>query len=168
MGWLRVAGTGRIPVDGTTVTWSVAEGHRGRRWREAITRDGAVVHSLLLELDPEGRFAHAELTTPAGLLTLHPEGDNTLHGNAITRAGVTHVRGLPWGREDVVLIDGSVVSSVVAGHWQLARGLAALDVVRVQSDLSLARERGKLESAPVDGRGMPLLDDSQQWPVEED
>jgi hypothetical protein len=167
MGWLRVAGTGRIPVDGTTVTWSVAEGHRGQRWREAVTRDGAVVHSLLLELDPEGRFAHAEITTPAGLLTLHPEGDGTIHGNAITTAGITHVRGLPWGTEDVVVIDGSVVSSAVAGHWQLARGLDDLGVLRVSPDLSLARERGTLEHASVDSRGLPLLDESHQWPLEE-
>jgi hypothetical protein len=166
MGWLRVAGTGRSP-DGATVTWSVAEGRRGRRWREAVVRDGAVVHSLLLELDPEGRFAHLELTTPAGLLTLHPEGDGTIHGNAVAAAGITHVRGLPWEPDDVVLIDGSVVCAVVAVQWQLGRGAEDLGVLRVAVNLSLERERRSIERVPVDGRGLPLLEDAHQWPLEE-
>jgi hypothetical protein len=167
MGWLRVAGTGRS-ADGATVTWSVAEGRRGRRWREAVARDGAIVHSLLFELDPDGRFAHLELTTPAGLLTLHPEGDGTIHGNAITVSGVAHVRGLPWDRDDVVLVDGSVVCAVVAVQWQLSRGAEDLGVVRVAVNLSLERERKGIELAPVDGRGMPVLEDAHQWPLEED
>jgi hypothetical protein len=166
MSWLRVAGTGRTS-DGATVTWSVAEGRRGRRWREAVSRDGTVVHSLLLELDPEGRFAHLELTTPAGLLTLHPEGDGSLHGNAVTAAGVTHVRGLPWQPDDVILIEGSVVCRAVAGQWQLARALDALGAVRVEADLSLARERASDAAAPVDGRALPVLQDSREWPLEE-
>ena len=165
MGWLRVAGTGRSP-DGATVTWSVAEGRRGRRWREAVSRDGMVVHSLLLELDPEGRFAHLELTTPAGLLTLHPEGDGTLHGNAVTAAGIAHVRGLPWEPDDVILVEGSVVCQVVAGQWQLAYGLVDLGVVRIAPDLSLARERTTLDRASIDGRGLPALQDSHEWPLE--
>jgi hypothetical protein len=166
MGWLRVAGTGRA-LDGATVTWSVAEGRRGRRWREAVARDGMVVHSLLLELDPDGRFAHLELTTAAGLLTLHPEGDGTLHGNAVTPAGITHVRGLPWQPDDVILIEGSVVCRAVAGQWQLARELDGLDAVRVEADLSLTRKRATDAAPPVDGRGLPVLQDSREWPLEE-
>ena len=86
MGFLRVAGTGRSP-DGDTVTWSVAEGRRGRRWRESVVQDGAVVHSLLFELDPDGRFAHLELTTTAGLVTLHPEGDGTILDHSLIAYG---------------------------------------------------------------------------------
>lgn len=166
MGWLRVAGSGRSR-DGATVTWSVAEGRRGRRWREAVTRGGAVRHSLLFELDPAGRFAHLELTTPAGLLTLHPEGDGTIHGNAVTAAGVAHVRGLPWNQDDVILIDGSVVCQVVAGQWQLARGLDDLGVIRVAPDLSVTRERTTVDLALADSRGLPSLHDSREWPLEE-
>jgi hypothetical protein len=166
LGWLRVAGTGRAP-DGATVTWSVAEGRRGRRWREAVARDRAVLHSLLFELDTDGRFAHLELTTPAGLLTLHPEGDGTIHGNAISAAGIAHVRGLPWGPDDAILIERSVVCQLVAGQWQLARGLDSLGVVRVAPDLSLSRERTTIELAPVDDRGLPALEDSHRWPLEE-
>ncbi|HEU5203970.1 MAG TPA: hypothetical protein VFU17_06695 [Candidatus Limnocylindrales bacterium] len=167
MSWLRVAGTGRSP-DGATVTWSVAEGRRGRRWREAVVRDGAVVHSLLFELDPDGRFAHLELTTPAGLLTLHPEGDGTLHGNAVTAAGITHVRGLPWEPDDVVLIDGSIVCAVVAVQWQRSRGAEDVGLVRVGVNLSLERERKSIEFDAVDGRGLPVLEDAHQWPLEQD
>lgn len=166
MGWLRVAGTGRAR-DGATVTWSVAEGRRGRRWREAVTRNGAVAHSLLFELDPEGRFAHLELTTPAGLLTLHPEGDGTLHGNAVTGAGITHVRGLPWDTDDVILIDGSVVCEVIAGQWQRARELDTLGAIRVAADLSLTRDRTTVDPASGDPGGLPALADSQEWPLEE-
>ena len=165
MGWLRVAGTGRSLDD--TITWSVAEGRRGRRWREAVIREGAVVHSLLLELDADGRFAHLELTTPAGLLTLHPEGDGTLHGNAIIGAGITHVRGLPWQSDDVVLVEGSVVCRAVAGAWQIARGLDQLGIVRIGPDLSLARDRSAIVAAPADVRGLPLLEGGRQWPLEE-
>jgi hypothetical protein len=163
MGWLRVAGTGRA-ADGTTVTWSLAEGRRGRRWREAVSRNGAVVHSLLFELDPEGRFAHLELTTPAGLLTLHPEGDGTIHGNVVTASGITHVRGLPWGEDDVVLVDGSAICNVVAGQWQLARQLDDLGVVRVATDMSLTRDRTSVGGTHG---ALPALEDSHQWPLEE-
>jgi hypothetical protein len=165
MEWLRVAGTGRSS-DGAIVTWSVAEGRRGRRWREAVVDHGAVVHSLLFELDPDGRFSHLELTTPAGLLTLHPEGDGTIHGNSITAAGVTHIRGLPWQPDDVIVIERSVVCQVVAGQWQVARGLDDLGVLRVASDLSLTRERSAVAPAPVD-RGLPVLEDSREWALEE-
>ena len=34
----RVAGWGRGPDDGTVVTWTVAEGRKGRRWREVVAR----------------------------------------------------------------------------------------------------------------------------------
>jgi hypothetical protein len=166
MGWLRVAGTGRSH-ERATVIWSVAEGRRGRRWREAVVRDEAVVHSLLLELDPEGRFAHLELTTPAGLLTLHPEGDGTLHGNAVTAAGISHVRGLPWDPDDVVILRDSVVSQAIAGKWVLSRRLNRVGVVTVAPDLSLTRERTTIWLAPMDGEGLPVLKDWQRWPLEE-
>ena len=59
---------------------------RGRQARPALAgddpADGAGLrHALLLETAPDGSFSHLELATPAGLLTLHPEGDGTLHGN---------------------------------------------------------------------------------------
>src|SRR5689334_6864494 len=108
-GWLRRAGSALRP-GGDHVTWSVAEGRRGRRWREVVVdAGGAVRHSLLLELDPDGRFSHLELSTAAGLLTLHPEGDGTLHGNAVTGDGVRHIAGWAWDAERAIEVEGSVV-----------------------------------------------------------
>ena len=58
----------------------------------------------------DGAFSHLELSTPAGLLTLHPEGDGTLHGNAIEAGGIRHVVGLPWDGSGVVDIEGSAIA----------------------------------------------------------
>ena len=78
----RAAGWGRGP-DGTVVTWTVAEGRKGRRWREVVARGTDVVHALLLETDPNGRFSHLELARADGLWTFHPEPDGTIHGNHV-------------------------------------------------------------------------------------
>ena len=84
-GWLRRAGR-LLLGGGETVLWSVAEGRRGRRWRSARRdADGNLVSDLLLELDPVGRWTRLELATTAGILTLHPEPDDTaVHGNVVT------------------------------------------------------------------------------------
>ena len=97
---LRVGGRG-AGADGVEVVWSVAEGSRGRRWREARSTAAGIKTSLLLETDPSGLFAHLELSTPTGLLTLHPETDGSLHGHAVVgergeELGVEHVVGLAW------------------------------------------------------------------------
>src|SRR5689334_12470317 len=92
--WQRRAGHVRVG-GGASITWSVAEGHRGRRWREVVRVGGGrpgIRHSLLLETDPDGRFNHLELSTEGGLLTLHPEGDGTLHGNAVVDHGEAGLR----------------------------------------------------------------------------
>ena len=92
----RKAGWGTAS-DGSLVTWTVSEGRRGRRWREVIARDGAVVHALLLETDPDGRFSHMELARADGLWTFHPEADGTLHGNHVgSGSGVGHIAGRPF------------------------------------------------------------------------
>ncbi len=96
-GPLRFGGRGQ-GADGAAVVWSVAEGSKGRRWREVRNVGGGVASSLLLETDAAGRFSHLELSTPSGLLTLHPEPDGTLHGHAIVSDGVEHVEGLAVGR----------------------------------------------------------------------
>jgi hypothetical protein len=109
---VRRAGHARIDGGGT-ITWSVADGRLGRRWRSA-TRDaaGRLTAALLLEIDPAGRVSKVELASPAGLLSLHPEGD-LLHGNVVSEAGVHHVR-LPWSRRHVLLIAGSAVADAAA------------------------------------------------------
>jgi len=160
--WLRVAGTGRDPR-GALVTWSLAEGSRGRRWREVVVRDGRISQSLLLELGPGGRFAHLELSAPAGLLTLHPEGDGTLHGNTVTGEGVAHVEGLPWDAEGVVLVEESSVCAAVAAA---AVSTVAREALRIGADLSLMRSTVTAGDLAADERGLPRLADARTWPLE--
>lgn len=108
---VRLAGHGHRP-DGAVVTWTVADGHRGRRWREVVTHGQTVVHSLLLETDPHRRFSHLELSVPDTLLTLHPETDGTLHGNRVSADGsnVTHIRGQAFGVGAFIVVAASPVS----------------------------------------------------------
>jgi hypothetical protein len=185
-GWLRRAGHLALD-DGRAVTWSVAEGRRGRRWREAVRKPDqpGIRHSLLLELDPDGWFSHLELSTGAGLLTLHPEGDGTLHGNVIRATGVEHLRGLSWNPHAIVLIDGSVISRLAAFP-----GLATVlepgsvrsaVVLRVPADLHLRTateqvgrsEDGRKwsiegeETLRVDDDGLLPTSPPAEWPLED-
>jgi hypothetical protein len=161
---LRRAGSGHA-TDGRAVTWTVAEGGRGRRWREVVaTGEGSVVSSLLLELDPDGRFSHLELSTAAGLLTLHPEADGTLHGNVVTASGINHIRGMPWVADGVIVLAGSAVCQAVAGT---GRGIGDLvPVLRIGADLTFARDTIQLTTADV-GDGLPVLSGAMSWPLEE-
>jgi hypothetical protein len=159
---LRRAGRGRLP-DGSTAIWSVSEGSRGRRWREMRrTANGGLIASLLLETHPEGRFAHIELSTAAGLLTLHPEADGTLHGNVIREAGIRHIEGLPWTPTSIVLVDGSVLASAAALRTLLGR---VADGVRISLELDIVAIQEAI-SGEVDDDGLPMLADAAAWPLE--
>lgn len=185
---VRRAGTGR-DADGRLVWWSVAEGQRGRRWRETVVAGGGLVHSLLLETGPDRRFTHLELATPSGLLTLHPEPDGTLHGNAVTDAGMRHVTGLAWDPDGLVLLPGSAIAGAAAGHLLatlLPPGAAPAGVsmsqlvLRIATDLSVATALADVELGTdgrhvvadsgvleADGDGLPVLDEARSWPLEE-
>jgi hypothetical protein len=181
---LRVGGRGQ-GADGASVVWSVAEGSRGRRWREVRNAGHAMASSLLLETDPAGRFAHLELSTPSGLLTLHPEGDGTLHGHAIVSDGVEHVAGLAWDADGIALLDGSTVcrlaavaglaDTLVAGasRGQLAVVIPAtlwLEVkpVRIERIDATTWRFGAEEPFAVDRDGLPVLRGGEIWPLEDD
>ncbi len=129
---VRLAGWGSLP-DGGQVTWTISEGRRGRRWREVIADGQAVRHALLLETDRDGRFSHLESASAAGLWTLHPEGDGTLHGNHVDphEPGVRHVTGWSFGADDAVFVAGSPLAAA-AVVWQLR------DVVRPGSEVACA------------------------------
>lgn len=116
----RAAGWGRRQ-DGATVTWTVAEGRRGRRWREVVATGEAVHHALLLETAADGRFSHLELARAGGLWTFHPEPDGTLHGNAVEhdQPEVRHVVGWAFGPDDLLLVEGSPLSAAAIA-WQLS------------------------------------------------
>jgi hypothetical protein len=179
---VRRAGSGRLP-DGARVTWTVADGARGRRWREAITDAAGIRHSLLLETGPDRRFAHLELSTPAGLLTLHPEADGTLHGNVVDAAGVRHVVGLSWDPDGLVDLEGSAITAAACA-WRLdggpsASGMRPVIVLRVSAGLGLEVVRASAErlwegswrlggrtrvAADADGAPVPL--EGESWPLE--
>jgi hypothetical protein len=143
----RLAGWGTL-ADGTTVTWTIAEGRRGRRWREVVAHGDAVRHALLLETDPGGRFSHLELARGGGLWTFHPETDGTLHGNVVGRdgAGIRHVEGWPFGPESVLLVEGSVIAAAAIA-WGAARASMAL-TPGVRADVSgvVVRASGALDA----------------------
>ena len=164
---VRRAGRG-TDATGALVVWSVAEGRGGRRWREVRSVTGSgVASSLLLETDPDGRFSHAELGTEAGLLTLHPEGDGTIHGNVVTAAGVEHVRGLPWSTDAVLLVEDSTIAAAAAAHALGHVVAAGTSVMRpaVIVNLGLAVRSGDVSITAVDGDGLPRLADSQTWSI---
>ena len=180
----RQAGWGTA-ADGSIVTWTVSEGRNGRRWREVVARGTAVVHALLLETDPDGRFSHLELARADGLWTFHPEGDGTLHGNHVDRSevGVRHVDGWSFRPDDVLLVDGSPIALAAATHrltGLVIGGSVAVDAIVVEIGGVLRREdalgierlsqtRWRIGDRPpieVDDAGLPMLDDAHQHPLE--
>jgi hypothetical protein len=161
--WLRRSGRG-YQADGSLVVWSVAEGRRGRRWREVVVEGNAVRSSLLLELEPGGRFSHVELTTASGLLTLHPEVDATLHGNAVTAGGIRHVAGLEWDRDGAIWLSGSSICLAAGRRPDGSRATAWLDV---GLDLALEMRIMRPDWTLVDADGLPLLVGGATWPLEE-
>jgi hypothetical protein len=163
--WLRRAGRG-VDADGAVVTWSLAEGRRGRRWRESRVRGDAILSSLLFETDPDGRFSHLELSTPAGLLTLHPEGDGTIHGNTVTEAGVGHVVGLPWDADGVVLIEGSSITAAAAAAVPSAQDLATVLRIGVDLTCNVGPESAGAVPREAGAEGLPRLRDARSWPLE--
>ena len=180
----RVAGWGR-GADGTVITWTVAEGRKGRRWREVVARGAHVVHALLLETDPDARFSHLELARADGLWTFHPEPDGTLHGNHVTASsGVRHVIGWPFGADDALLIEGSPVS-LAAIAWRHAtagedaRAVAAVVIgtdgtlhepadIRIERATSTRWLIGSSGEIEIDETGLPALDGGETWPLELD
>ena len=166
------------------MTWTVADGSKGRRWREAVTDGSGMRHSLLFETAPDRRFSHLELSMPSGLLTLHPEGDGTLHGNVVDPSGVRHVVGLPWEPDGLVDLEGSAVTAAACA-WLLER--AGSGGTGVPSVVLLIGRRLSLDTHRVaasrrwDGSwgvagasrfaadldGLPVLADAVTWPLEQ-
>ncbi len=145
--------------------------------------DGGLRHSLLLETAPGGRFSHLELATPAGLLTLHPEGDGTLHGNVIETGGIRHVAGLAWDDAGVVDVEGSAVAGAACAQ-RLSAEVAAGEsvrrtVLRITGGLLITTGPSQVERTDDAWRisggipfrvtvdGLPALPDAEDWPLEQ-
>jgi hypothetical protein len=133
--------------------------------------EGGLISSLLLETDSDDRFSHIELSTAAGLLTLHPEGDGTLHGNIVTDDGIRHITGLPWPPDSVVLLVGSPTAAAAAGRTIAVSGAARVHVLTIYIDLSIEESDTDIEGGGERRRvldpGVPLLREPASWPLEE-
>jgi hypothetical protein len=185
---VRRAGTATLP-GGRRLTWTVADGTRGRRWRSVTTHgDGRLEAALLVETNPGGRFVKLELATGEGLLTLHPDGTPAhLHGNIVRSTGVEHVD-LPWSEAHTLFAGASPITAAVA----VAGPLAGIGVgegwtrpaVEVGIDLRirlatwrvartaerrwrlLAADGGPSISMDLDEDGIPTGLDAVSWPLE--
>ena len=184
---MRRAGTGLVDQGGR-ITWTVADGGQGRRWRSMLTDDGPLVGSLLLETRPDGSVAKLELATAAGLLTVHPEG-SMLHGNVARPAGLEHVA-LPWPERGLLLVAGMPATAAAAArvlepHIEVGEGhtLAGVSIgvelVVTPTTFRVARlaERRWVFVVPatrealavdLDEDGIPSLADGDSWPLELD
>lgn len=184
---VRRGGHARAPL-GDLLTWTQAEGDRGTRWREAIERDGQLVRSLLLEVSTAGRPTRLEMTTRAGLLTLHPERDESaMHGNVVARDGVRHLA-FPWSADHELLVLSSPASATIAVRRLERRVIVGaaviIDMLRVDDDLEPRSVRWSVERIArhgwhlrdtesdeerrltVEDDGRPALLDEESWPLE--
>jgi hypothetical protein len=182
---LRRGGRGQQP-DGALLTWSIAEGARGRRWRATTTVDGILHQALVLETNDGRRATKLEIASNAGLLTLHPEPDEReLHGNVVTAGGVRHLR-FEWSPRHELLVAG-VALVPVATIWRLGGGVGVGEgidrpAVVVDLDLTCRPAVARLERVDettwnvhagalrlevrCDPDGVPGLEDAGEWPLE--
>lgn len=183
----RAGGRHRLPT-GATIVWSVAEGARGRRWREAVSVDGALRRSVLLEAATDGRPTRLELTGAQGLLTVHPDpAARELHGNVVTAHGIRHLR-LAWSADHALFVVGSpAAASIALGRLASVVAVGSMllvPVVRIDDDLDpmpehweisrvaerdwrLRRDDGFDERATsLDADGIPLIPGRDIWPLE--
>jgi hypothetical protein len=158
-GYLRRAGTGTLP-DGSLVTWSVAEGSRGRRWRWTVVTEAGLRHAGLVELNADGRFGRLELETAHGMLTLHPDSDRrSAHGNVV-RPGIVDPIEVAWSDDDGMAIEDDPFGSALAG-WR-GRGW----VVGAEVQLRRDHDGNVAKVLELDKRGIPRLHDPREWPLE--
>jgi len=170
---------------GRAVTWSVADGARGRRWRwSVVDRRGALVVAHTLETDPSGRFLRLESTCAAGLLTLHREGDGIVHGNRVSERGVDHLT-VEAPVPDGVLVGATELGvAALAGSLTLDGPRSTVDILEVFDDLGIriasvtirvdepgtwdVRTNRQAGRAQLDDDGLPRADgvESESWPLE--
>ena len=184
---VRRGGHARAP-SGDLITWTQAEGDRGTRWREAIERDGQLVRSLLLEVSAVGRATRLELTTRVGLLTLHPEADESaMHGNVVSANGVRHLA-LPWSPHHELFVLGSPAATTIAirrlERRVIVGAVTVVDLLRIDDDLDPRGARWRVERIArhgwhlhdtesdeerrltVEDDGRPALLHEASWPLD--
>jgi hypothetical protein len=177
-----------ITLGGARLTWTQAEGARGTRWREALERDGQLVRSLLLEVSGTGRPTRLEVTTRAGLLTLHPEPDESaMHGNMVGGEEVRHLV-FGWSPEHELLVLESPASATITlrrlADRMVVGARRTVDVLVIDDALDplpsrwsferIARHGWHLRDADgeierrltLDEDGRPVLGEAITWPLE--
>ncbi len=171
----RRAGS-RALADGAQLTWSVADGSRGRRWRAVSVANGSVSHAVLLEVDLAGRPSRLELTTPAGMLTLHPStGGTEIHGNVVGTMGegVRHLA-FAWGPEHELEVAGRPGPTIVALHRRRASvaigSSVEFEVLAVGPELDVVAGRRRYEHLAegrwrLDGSAAEIQIDPDGLPV---
>jgi hypothetical protein len=139
---------------------------------------------VLLEVDRAGRPSRLELTTPAGLLTLHPSADQReIHGNMVSATG-EGVRPLAfaWGPEHELEVAGRPLATAVALHRRRAEVKVGqggeLEVLSIDPGLDVAVVRRRFErlsedrwrvgtvELEIDPDGLPI--GGSRWPLETD
>jgi hypothetical protein len=187
-GLVRRAGSGRL-ADGRRLTWTVADGSRGRRWRAITTAGDRLLHGLLVEVAADGSLSKFEVAAPAGLLTLHPDSDGTmLLGNVVRADGVEHIA-LAWSPEHVLMVGASPVTAAVAaanlatrlgvGEGVSVPAVEVADTLRIRPATwraartgerrwrLLAADAGPWVALELDDEGVPTgLEDAGSWPLE--
>lgn len=177
-----------LTLNGASITWTQAEGERGTRWRESIASERGLTRSVLLEVSVAGRPARLEVTTGAGLLTLHPEADESaIHGNVVGPDGVRHLA-FDWSPAHELLLLGSPASAAIT-LGRLASELAVgesrtLDVLRIDDSLDprpaqwnarrtderawhlRSLDDGEERLVSLDASGRPVLPGAVEWPLE--
>jgi hypothetical protein len=165
---VRRGGRGTLP-DGALLTWSLAEGGRGRRWRATRTVDGRLDATLLLEVDGAARTARLELSSAEGLLTLHPSVDRReLHGNVVAPDGIRHLR-FDWSPDHELVVEGFPVALMPALRARREPGdrpalIVGADLRARSGSVDLDR-LGREFAIDADG-GPAGLADAHDWPLE--
>lgn len=125
-----------VEQDGRVVTWSMAEGTRGRRWRwSVVDRHGLLIAAHTVELEPAGRVARLESVAAGGLLTLHREANGSLHGNRVAERGIDHLT-VPAPAPDVIVVGSGTIGLAIASA-ALPGEAVTLDVLEVRDDLGI-------------------------------
>ncbi len=154
------------------------------------------MQAVLFETDPTGRVVRLEMASAAGLLTLHPEDDEVLHGNVVGPDGVRH---LTFDRTALFVVGSPASAAIVLGRLALAVGVGgsrSVDLVRIDDRLEPRAETWEVSriddrtwhlselaaspasagrgadsparsgSSDLDERGLVKLPDAASWPLE--
>ena len=168
------------------VVWTAADGRNGRRWRELAVDGSGAARSLLLETDGQGAWQRLEISGAEGLLTLHPEGDGSVHGNIASRTGVRHISlgklkpprvdvpgslvveaALCWGLARQMRLGESRVVTVASVAEPVSVALAEITVERRTTATWELRDGDRRRLVELDETGLPVAHvGAEHWALE--